>query len=62
MDDIVVAQIIGMGATAEELVQARAWAGGGLIDGSKPSERVGQLVQIMDKMEDDEEALLAANG
>lgn len=64
VDDIVVAEIIAMGATADELAQARAWAADDLIAGSKPlpSDRVGRLIQILEKVEDDEEALLASNG
>jgi uncharacterized membrane protein YkvA (DUF1232 family) len=64
VDDIVVAEIIVMGATAEELAQARAWATDDLIVASKPlpSDRVGQLIQILEKVEDDAEALLGSKG
>jgi hypothetical protein len=64
VDDIIVAEIIAMGATAEELTQARAWVADDLIAGSKPlpSDRVGRLIQILEKVADDEEALLASSG
>lgn len=61
-DDVVVAEIIAMGATGEELSQARAWAADDVLVGGKPlpSERVGRLIQILEKIEDDEEGLLTA--
>lgn len=64
IDDLLVAEIIAMGATADELAQARAWTADDLIAASKPlpSDRVGQVIQILERVEDDEEALLAPNG
>jgi hypothetical protein len=64
VEDVVVCDILAMGATAEELAQARAWAADDLLAGGKPlpSDRVGMLIQILDRVEDDEEGLLASNG
>jgi hypothetical protein len=64
VDDVVVAEIIAMGATGEDLAQARAWAADDVLVGGKPlpAERVGRLIQILEKVEDDEEALLASSG
>jgi hypothetical protein len=62
VDDIVIAEIIAMGATAEELAEARAWAASEpFINNARrpPSGRVGQLLRILEKIEEDEEALLA---
>lgn len=64
VDDIVVAEIIAMGVTADELAEARAWVEDDILLGGKPlpSERVGRLIQILEKIENDEEALLASKG
>ena len=62
IDDVTTAQIIGTGATAEELAEAQAWLENdeALINAGRPlpSGRVGELVEILDELEtdDDEEA------
>jgi hypothetical protein len=54
-DDVVIAQIIGTGATVEELTEAQAWMANDepLMNAGKPlpSGRVGQLVEILDELE-----------
>jgi hypothetical protein len=62
VDDVVIAEIIATGATADELAEARAWAADeALINSGRrlPAGRVGQLLRILDKIEENEEALLA---
>jgi hypothetical protein len=63
VDDITIAEIIAMRATAEELAEARAWvaADEAFMNRGRPlpAGRVGQLVRIIDKIEEDEEALLS---
>jgi hypothetical protein len=60
-DDVVISQIIGTGATVEELAEALAWMENDepLINDGKPlpSGRVGELVAIMEELEasDDDE-------
>jgi hypothetical protein len=52
---VVIAQIIGTGATVEELTEAQAWMANDepLMNAGKPlpSGRVGQLVEILDELE-----------
>jgi hypothetical protein len=59
IDDVTIAEIIGTGATAEELAEARAWIANGdaLIKAGKPlpSGRVRELVDILAELETDEE-------
>jgi hypothetical protein len=66
VDDLVVAEIIAMGATAEELAEAQAWAAAeeALLNEGRPfpTGRVGQLVGILDKIEEEAEPLLARGG
>ena len=51
VDDSVVAGLVGMGVTAEELAEARAWAENdeALVNSGKPlpSGRAGQLVELL---------------
>lgn len=58
-DDVTTAQIIGTGATAEELAEAQAWRENdeALINTGRPlpSGRVGELVEILDELEPDED-------
>lgn len=59
IDDVTTAQIIGTGATAEELAEAQAWRENdeALINTGRPlpSGRVGELVEILDELEPDED-------
>ena len=56
-DDVTIAQIVGTGATPEELAEALAWMENDepLINDGKPlpSGRVGELVAIMEEIEAD---------
>jgi hypothetical protein len=58
-DDVAIAEIIGTGATAEELAEAQAWLANdeALINAGRPlpSGRVGELVEILSELEQDEE-------
>jgi hypothetical protein len=59
VDDVTTAQIIGTGATPEELAVAQAWIENdeALINAGRPlpSGRVGELVEILDELETDED-------
>jgi hypothetical protein len=61
-DDVAIAEIIGTGATAEELAEAQAWLANDepLMNLGRPlpSGRVGELVEILTELEpnEDEEA------
>jgi hypothetical protein len=58
IDDVTVAEIIGTGATAEELAEAQAWMGNpdALLDGKPPpGGRVRELVEILSELEIDDE-------
>ena len=59
VDDVTIAEIIGTGATADELAEAQAWIANDepLINAGKPlpSGRVGQLVEILTELEPDED-------
>ena len=59
IDDVTTAQIIGTSATAEELAEAQAWLANdeALIHAGRPlpSGRVGELVEILDELETDED-------
>jgi hypothetical protein len=59
IDDVTTAQIIGTGATPEELAEAQAWIENdeALINAGRPlpSGRVGELVEILDELESDED-------
>jgi hypothetical protein len=58
-DDVTIAEIIGTGATPEELAEAQAWIANedALLDAGKPlaKGRVGELVEILSELEADEE-------
>jgi hypothetical protein len=58
-DDVTVAEIIGTGATAEELAEAQAWAVNDdpLLNAGKklPTGRVRELIDILAEFEPDEE-------
>jgi hypothetical protein len=65
VDDTVIAQIIGTGATVDELAEARAWVTNDepLMNTGKPlpNGRVGELVDILSEPSEDEEAGPVAN-
>jgi hypothetical protein len=54
-DDVVIAEIIGTGATIDELAAAQAWMANDepLMNAGKPlpSGRVGELVEILEELE-----------
>ena len=58
-DDLTIAEIIGTGATADELAEAQAWLVNDepLMNAGKPlaSGRVGELVGILSELEPDED-------
>jgi hypothetical protein len=58
-DDVVIAQIIGTGATVDELAEAQAWVANDepLMNAGKPlpSGRVGELVDILSELQASEE-------
>jgi hypothetical protein len=58
LDDVTIAQIIATGASPQELAQAHAWLTNNepLMNAGKPlpSGRVGQLVEIVSVIEDEE--------
>jgi hypothetical protein len=58
VDDSVVAQIVGLGATRQELIEAHAWLSNDealMNDGRPlPSSRVGQVIAVLERL--DEEA------
>lgn len=60
-DDLVVAEIIGMNATAEELAEARAWTANDepLVNAGRPlaTGRVVRLIEIIRDLEKNEERL-----
>ena len=59
VDDVTIAEIIGTGATAEELAEAQAWAVNDdplLNAGRKlPTGRVRELIDILAELEPDQE-------
>ena len=61
LDDAIAAEIIGTGASTEELAQALAWICNdeALMNAGKPlpAGRVGALVEIIGELEAEEEAL-----
>lgn len=65
-DDVTIAQIIGTGATAEELAEAQAWLANDepMINDLRPlaQGRVRELVDILSELEEDEEEGPAAPG
>lgn len=58
-DDVTIAQIIGTGATAEELAEAQAWLANDepMINDLRPLAhgRVRELVDILSELDEDEE-------
>ena len=58
-DDVAIAEIIGTGATAEELAEAQAWLANdeALINAGRPlpSGRVGELVEILSELAEGED-------
>ena len=58
-DDVTIAEIIGTGATADELAEAQAWLVNDepLMNAGKPlaSGRVGELIDILSELEPDED-------
>jgi hypothetical protein len=60
VDDVVVAQVIGMGVSEDDLIKAQAWiaAEEALINEGRPfpSGRVGQLVRLLARIEEEERA------
>jgi hypothetical protein len=59
IDDVAIAEIIGTGATADELAEAQAWIANDepLMNAGKPlpSGRVGELIEILSELESDED-------
>ena len=59
VDDVTIAEIIGTGATAEELAEAQAWIASddALLDAGKPppTGRVRELIDILTELEEDED-------
>jgi hypothetical protein len=59
VDDVTIAEIIGTGATAEELVEAQAWLANedALLDAGKPppSGRVRELIDILAELATNED-------
>ena len=57
-DDVAIAEVIGTGATVDELAEAQAWIANDepLMNAGKPlpSGRVGELVEILTELEADE--------
>lgn len=66
-DDVTIAEIIGAGATLDELAEAQAWIANDepLMNAGKPlpSGRVGELIEILSELEaeDDEETVPVAS-
>lgn len=64
-DDVTIAQIIGTGATAEELAEAQAWLANDepMINDLRPlaQGRVRELVDILSELEEDDEEVGPAN-
>jgi len=61
VDDLVLAEIVGMGATGSELAEARAWTANDepLMDAGRPlaGGRVVRLIELIRELEKDEEEL-----
>lgn len=59
IDDVTVAEIIGTGATVDELAEAQAWIANDepLMNAGKPlpNGRVGELIEILSELEPDED-------
>jgi hypothetical protein len=59
VDDVTIAEIIGSGATEDELAEAQAWIVNdeALMNAGKPlpSGRAGELIEILSELESDED-------
>jgi len=59
VDDVTIAQLIGTGATREQLAEAKAWLSNDepLMNAGKPlaKGRVGELIDILTDLEDNED-------
>ena len=59
IDDLLVAEIIATGTTAQELAEARAWLSNdeALLNAGRalPAGRVGQLVEVIERIESEPE-------
>ena len=57
VDDIIVAEILGTGATAEELAEAQAWLSNNepLMNSGRPlaTGRVSRLIEILEDIDDE---------
>ena len=57
VEDTLVAQVIGLGATREELIEAHAWLSNdeALMNAGRPlaSSRVGQLIALLERYDED---------
>jgi hypothetical protein len=66
VDDFTIAEIIGTGASREELVEACAWLANDepLMNAGRrlASGRIGRLVEILASKQEDEESLLEGSG
>jgi hypothetical protein len=64
VDDVTIAQIIGTGATVDELAEAQAWMANDepLMNAGKPlpSGRVGELIEILSELEPEEDSEVGA--
>jgi hypothetical protein len=58
-DDVTIAEVIGTGATVDELAEAQAWIANDepLINAGRPlpSGRVGELIEILSELEPEED-------
>jgi hypothetical protein len=63
IDDVTIAEIIGTGATVDELAEAQAWIANDepLMNAGKPlpNGRVGELVEILSELEAEEDEIEA---
>jgi hypothetical protein len=66
VDDAIIAEIIGTGATVDELAEAKAWVANDepLVNAGRslPSGRVGELVDILSELEPDEDGAEPGSG
>lgn len=62
LDDLIIAQIIALGTTPEELAEAQAWLVNDepLMNTGRPlpGGRVGQVIELIASAQEDEDALL----
>ena len=66
IDDVAIAEIIGTGATVDELAEAQVWLTNDepLMNAGKklPSGRVGELVEILEELGDEDDGKEAGSG